>query len=615
MAISSEMLRARFADFELDVSSGELIRNGQVIHLQEQPFRILRVLLDRAGEVVTREELQRQLWPDETFVDFEQGLNKAIAKLRDALGDSKTASAVIQTLPRRGYRFTLEVHWIGPLNGQPIPAPILEPPKAPPRRAIPVRYWFPAALAALVLLVGALWTTRRTIAGSLSSRPTIQSIAVLPLTNLSNDHEQEYFADGMTEQLITDLSYVRSLRVLSRESTISFKNSHLSVPQIAEQLDVDAVIQGTVLRSGGIVRTTIRLTAARPERQLWAASYERNLSDAITLQNHIAAEAVAQLRVQLTSDEQTRLTLESRINPEAYDEYLRGRFFLAQEQPDKAIPHLERAIQLDPAFAAAYAELGLAWGMDGALRGNNKEKSAKALEYSQKAVNLDPSSEAYTALGHSLMQAHRWNEGETTLRRAIELDPNNPYAAAYLALLVTLKGRTDEGVRIIREVAKNNPVAVIFLRIYAIILHKAHRFDESIVIVRRALELDPNHLATYGVLGGDLVDTGHFREAEDALRKAGPINPGMQALIYAREGRFTDARGILNDHPSMVSPPSAVARYIMGDKEAGLAELDIVANKNWASRTYYLRVDPLFDPMRNDPRFTEIVKKTGLLDN
>src|SRR5215469_1947835 len=246
MAISSEALRAQFAGFELDLSSSELIRNGQVVRLQGQPFLVLRVLLDRAGEVVTREELQRQLWPDETFVDFDQGLNKAIAKLRDALGDSKTASALIQTLPRRGYRFTAEVQWIGPLNGQPIPVPDI--PGVSQRGTIQVRYWLPAGLAALLLLAGTLWATRRTIAGWSSSRPTIQSVAVLPLTNLSSDPEQEYFADGMTEQLITDLSYARSLRVLSRESTISFKNSHLSVPQIAEQLQVDAVIQGTVLR-------------------------------------------------------------------------------------------------------------------------------------------------------------------------------------------------------------------------------------------------------------------------------------------------------------------------------------------------------------------------------
>jgi len=611
MAISSEALRAQFAGFELDLSSSELIRNGQVVRLQGQPFLVLRVLLDRAGEVVTREELQRQLWPDETFVDFDQGLNKAIAKLRDALGDSKTASALIQTLPRRGYRFTAEVQWIGPLNGQPIPVPDI--PGVSQRGTIQVRYWLPAGLAALLLLAGTLWATRRTIAGWSSSRPTIQSVAVLPLTNLSSDPEQEYFADGMTEQLITDLSYARSLRVLSRESTISFKNSHLSVPQIAEQLQVDAVIQGTVLRSGDVVRTTIRLTAARPERQLWAASYERNLGDAITLQNHIAAEAIAQIRAQLTPAEQTRLKMESRINPEAYDEFLRGRFFIAQEQTDKAIPHLERATELNSNFAAAYAELGLAWGMDGALRGNNKLKSVKAIEYSQKALSLDPSSDAYSALGHSLMQAHRWNQAETALRRAIELDSNNPYASNTLAILLVLKGRSDEGLRISREVAEHNPVAANFQRIYAMLLYRTHHFEESIIQAQRTIELNPS--ASYRTIADDLMETGHFREAEDAYRKAGPINPAMEAWIYARQGNFTDARRILNENPSMVNPASAVARYIMGDKDAGLAELDIAANEKWLSRTYLLRVDPLFDPMRNDPRFTEIVKKTGLLDN
>jgi TolB-like protein/DNA-binding winged helix-turn-helix (wHTH) protein len=276
MLSSTEAVKARFADFELDLSSGELTRNGRRFRLQGQPFMVLRVLLDRAGEVVTREELQQQLWPDDTFVDFDHGLNKTIAKLRDALDDPKTVSNLIQTLPRRGYRFNGEVNWIGATEGLPVAeAEVIS------RRRIPNRYWLFGGLVLALFLTTALWLNRRMVLGWFSPRPVIGSIAVLPLENLSNDPEQEYLADGMTEELTTDLSYAKSLRVLSRASTSEFKKSTLSLPQIAEQLHVDAVIEGTVLRVNNSVRVTIRLTAARPERQLWAASYERDAGDIV----------------------------------------------------------------------------------------------------------------------------------------------------------------------------------------------------------------------------------------------------------------------------------------------------------------------------------------------
>lgn len=247
-------------------------------------------------------------------------------------------------------------------------------PLYPPRLILSWKILLPLAAFSLIIL--------GTVLARRLARPDapIHSLAVLPLVNLSNDPEQEYFADGMTEELTTALSYAKSLRVVSRSSTIAFKNSHLSVPQIAEQLNVDAVIEGTVLRVNNTVRITIRLTAAKPERQLWAASYERDLSDAIALQNQIAAEAVAQIRTQLAPEARTRLSLESQINPEAYDDYLRARFFLQQEdgqEINKAIPHLERAIQLDPNFAAAYAALGEAWGLPWGHKSNRETRSLR----------------------------------------------------------------------------------------------------------------------------------------------------------------------------------------------------------------------------------------------
>jgi Flp pilus assembly protein TadD len=331
------------------------------------------------------------------------------------------------------------------------------------------------------------------------------------------------------------------------------------------------------------------------------------------------------MRAQLTPAGRTQLNLESRINPEAYDEYLRGRFFIDQETAykDKAIPHLERAIQLDPGFARAYAALGEAWAFDALSRGEwtgkgRREQYAKALEYSQKAVNLDPtSSEAYSSLGHSLMQNHRWNQAEVAFRHAIELDPNSPYASDYLALLLAQKGRNEESVQVGRELALANPVAIKFRRVYAVTLYDAHRYDEAIAESQRLIELDPNHRATYGIYATSLAQKGRFQEAEAAFGHT-PLgkDPGVQAWLYALQGNVPAARKVLEENASSpISSFTAVAHYLLGEQERGLTELDYLANVAWVNKTYFLRVDPLFDPMRNDPRFTEIVKKTGLLNN
>jgi Flp pilus assembly protein TadD len=233
-------------------------------------------------------------------------------------------------------------------------------------------------------------------------------------------------------------------------------------------------------------------------------------------------------------------------------------------------------------------------------------------------VNLDPtSSEAYSSLGHSLMVNHRWNQAEVALRHAIELDPNNPYAAAYLALLLAEKGRNDESVQVSSELALANPVAIYFRRVYVMTLYEAHRYDEAIAESQRLIELEPNRSATYVTYAPALAQKGRFQEAEAAFRRS-PLgkDPGVEAWLYARQGNAAAARKVLEENAaSPINPFTAVAYYVLGEQERGLAQLDYLSNEAWANKTLFLRVDPLFDPMRNDPRFNEIVKKTGLLDN
>jgi TolB-like protein/DNA-binding winged helix-turn-helix (wHTH) protein/Tfp pilus assembly protein PilF len=620
----------QFGDFQVDCGRFELRCKGRILRIERKPMELLMLLASREGQLVTRTEIVEQLWSSGVFVDTEHGTNTAIRKLRYLLHDDADNPRFIQTVTGMGYRFIAPVRTVeldtperSIASMQPSVSDVPEiTPLAMPKWSGKRRLWLALAISAAVIVAvstfmiySGVWANRR---------PAIRSVAVLPLVNLSNDPEQEYFADGMTEQLITDLSYAKQLRVLSRSSTIAFKNSNLSASQIAEQLHVDALIEGTVLRASDTARVTLRLTAARPERQLWSASYERKVSDLISLQNQLAADAVNQMRAQLTPQGKTQLNLESKINPEAYDEYMQAQFFLHRQtgQKDKAIPHLERAIQLDPDFAGAYAAMGLAWGYDGVYgrmpATKTQEIYATALAYSQKAVNMDPtSSEAYSSLGHSLMQNRRWNQAEVALRHAIELDPNNSFASSFLAVLLTQKGRNEESVQVARELALANPVAIDFRRIYALILFDARRYDESIAECERLIKLDPNHLPIYGTYAQALVAKGRFQEAEAAWNHS-PWrgSPGFRARLYALEGNTAAARQVLKENASSPDDPdTAVTHYLLGEKELGLAELDYLANEAWSIKTYFLRVDPLFDPMRNDPRFTAIVTKTGLLDN
>jgi TolB-like protein/DNA-binding winged helix-turn-helix (wHTH) protein/cytochrome c-type biogenesis protein CcmH/NrfG len=613
----------RFGRFQVDDDDFRLSADGLTIPLEPRTMSVLLYLIRNRNRVIRKGEILDGVWKEANVT--EGALTRSIGLLRRALEDDSREPRFIETVPTVGFRFVAKVSVLeapaeAPATPAPtLPAPVEASPSGKPQTqmlAHPRRLWLLAGLLAglaLPILLG--WFARRQ-----SEAPApIRSLAVLPFQNLSNDPDEEYFAQGITEELITNLGYAKSLRVLSRASTAAFKNSQLSLPQIAEQLQVDGVIEGTVLRSNNTIRVTIRLTAAKPERQLWAASYERDARDTITLQNRIAAEAVTQIRSQLTPEEQSRLSVKGRVDPEAYDDYLRARFFLDHEpgQKDKAIPHLEHAIQIDPHFAAAYALLGEAWGLQGVWGGmSNQQASAKALQYSREAVSLDPaSSEAFASLGHSLMQSRRWNEGEVALRRAIDLDPNNPYAREYLAQLLAQKGRVDEGVRISRDVAMAEPVAVDFQRSYADMLYRARRYDEAINQCQRVLELDPNHQATYTTLANALLETGHYKEAEAAFTEGHFMDPGVQAWLDVRAGNPAAARQLLNENPNLINVHSAVARYLLGDQEVGLSQLDYLANEKWAVKTYHLRNDPTFDAMRNDPRFSAIVKKSGLLDD
>ncbi len=346
----------RFAAFEVDPRAGELRKLGVKLKLQEQPFQVLAMLLEHPGEVVTREELQQRIWPADTLVDFENGLNKAINKLREALGDSAENPRFVETLPRHGYRFIASIDRVVEQRGHLAKdGHVSVPPHS--------RRWLAAVGGAAILgsLIFSLNMAglRERLFGNTAARP-IQSLAVLPLVNLSGDPSQEYFADGMTEALITELGKLGAFRVISRTSAMHYKGSKKLLPEIARELNVDAIVEAAVLRSENRVRITTKLIRVVPEKQLWAESYERDLRDTLLLQGDIARAIAREVHFRLSPESQIRLASRRQVNPEAYDAYLKGRYEASKwtaEGRRKSIEYFAQSIQKDPAYAEAWAGL------------------------------------------------------------------------------------------------------------------------------------------------------------------------------------------------------------------------------------------------------------------
>ena len=402
-----------FDNFEVDLHSGELRKNGSRIRLQAQPFQLLVLLLANAGQVVTREEICGDLWPTNTFVDFEHSLAAAVNKIRDALGDSADTPKYVETLPKRGYRF------IGKVKSEP---PVVMFPTAtqeseglaavvPPKPGISSTRVLARALATLLavaaLVAAALpiWRILREPRVAFSSPPRIQSLAVLPLVNLSSDAGQEFFADGMTEELITDLGKISALRVISRTSAMRYKDTNKPLREIARELNVDAVVEGTVARSGSHLRVTANLVQAFPEKHLWSESYESEVGDALTLQGAIAQEVAREIQVNLTRQEQNLLAAATPVNPEAHDLYLKGLYSMRDMESagasEKAIKYFEQAIEKDPNYAVAYSALSRVYSIwiPGMTR-SPRNLMPKAREFALKALTLDSTlADAHAVLG------------------------------------------------------------------------------------------------------------------------------------------------------------------------------------------------------------------------
>ena len=646
----------RFGVFEFDPRSGELRKHGIRIKLQEQPCQILAFLLERRGEMVTREELQRHLWPSDTFVDFDHSLNTAVMRLREALNDSSESPRFIETLPRRGYRFIAPLEERSapvaettsvqsgevtasqaalPQESQTLPAHSKVLPGTSARNVGRGRRPALALATVLVLaLAGGLGFRYLPRPSVVTAHPKqITSIVVLPLENLSADKDQAYFADGMTDELIANLAKIRSLRVISRTSAMGYKGTHKTLSEIARDLNVDAVVEGTVLRSGDRVRITAELVQVATDRHLWADTYESPFGDVLTLQSRVASAIVNEIRINLTPEEQQRLASARPISPESYEDYLKGRFYWnkrSEEGLTKAIEYFQLATQKDPHSALAFAGLADCYSIIGsAIVGSVSSQAVapKARAAALKALDLDNSlAEAQTSLA-TVQFNYDWNwaAASSGFQRAIELNPS--YATAYqrYSLYLMAMGRTGESLAQMNRARELDPLSISVNFSLGWRLYMAHQYDQAIGQLRNTLEMDPNFALPRMVLGQAYEQKGLYQQAIAELQKAAAFSHDSPPMLgslghaFGVTGNKAEADKILGQLLEQ-SKKQYVSPFYISIVYSGLHENEKAMD--WLEKAYedrsnaiiFVKVDPDFDGLRSNPRFQALLRRLALPD-
>lgn len=616
-----------FATFQVDLRSGELRKQGVKIKLQEQPFRVLTLLLQKPGEVVTREELRNQNWPPDTFVDFENSLNTAINKLREALGDSADNPRFIETLPRRGYRFIAPV-----ISDQQekssVPAEESKVGDEQPGKNPRTRRWLvPAVVAVFALLTLAYVTIRR--GAKDAAHLKINSLAVLPLKNLSGDPTQEYLADGMTEELIGRLAGIHDLRVVSRTSVMRFKDAQLSVTEIARTLNVDAVVEGSVIREGSRIRVHAQLIRGATDEHFWSETYDRDLRDVLGLQSEVAESIALKVKTTVTGEERSRLTAARPVPPEVYESYLKGLYVYRNKTSSRAgveesVGYFQNAIAMDPTYAPAYVSLASAYGsLSTVTIGGSPAERLKAMTAVRKALELDPNlAEAHVVLADLQTAQWHWTEAEAEYRRGLELNPSDASAYGGLAEWLLMQGRLAEAVARAQKARELDPSPGAGLEL-GWILFQARRYDEAIREYRTALAIEPDNANMLWRLGLALSLKHQSQEAIAVLERAvsvsdrAPGNLGVLAVVYGQAGRREDALRVLAElkkrqRTGYVPAGAFVLTYSgLADREQTLIWLE-QAYKEQSLILLFLKVHPIFDSLRDDPRFKDLLHRVGL---
>lgn len=572
----------RFGVFEADLRAGELRKSGSRLRVQEQPFQVLALLLQRPSEVISREELRQKLWPSDTFVDFEHGVNSAVARLRDLLGDSADSPRFIETLPRRGYRF------IAPVDG----------------------------------------ATRGTAADE--AQKEIASIAVLPFENVAADPETEYVADGITESLINRLAQLLKLRVMARSTVFRYKDRMNDPISIGRELKVGAILTGRVLERGGILVVSAELADVSTGWQLWGEKYNRTPTDILKVQEEITQEIAEKLLVSLSGQEKNSLAKKITSDTEAYHTYLRGRYWWnkrTKEGFERGIQYFRKAIARDPEFALAYAGLSDSYyllagtGFAGmAPRDAFPQAKAAAL----KAMEIDPTlAQAHASMASIFSSEWNWEAAGKEYRKAIELNPSYATVRQWYAFYLASMGRLDEALIEGMKARDLDPLSIIINRDLGLLFSYAGQLDRAIEQYEKTLEIDPDFALAHQGLGRAYLQKGMSREAveqiEQAMRLA-PDNPAMRgalAHVYGATGQLEKARALLAELLGMAKTQYvpfttiAVAYIGLGENSEALDWLE-KACEGRDDGLLLLQVHPIYDPLRSDNRFENILRRMNL---
>ena len=625
----------RFGVYEVNFAAQQLRKHGVRVRLAGQPLAILAMLLERPGEVVTREELQGRLWASDTFVDFEHSLNSAIKKLRAALSDTRENSRYIETLPRVGYRFIAPVEEVSEKRhtaNSPIAThrsgvlPGVERPRH--------RRW-PILLGIAIALLGAVgayfprslfWPRSPQTGGRLM-------LAVLPFENLTGDAGQEYFSDGLTEEMIAQLGHLdpERLGVIARTSVMHYKHSQVQLDGIGRELGVQYVMEGSVRRDADKVRITAQLIQTKDQTRLWARQYDRELSSLLALQGEIAQEIADE--IQLTLGEQKRIDISRQTSlpprtSEAYDLYLRGQYFWNKRTPqgfERAIECFQQAIARDPQYARAYAGLADSYALLGGYTlSPQTEFMPKARAAALRALQIDERlPEAHTALA-LIVQNYDWDwqTAEKEYRRAIELNPNYATAHHWYAEHLTWLGRFDEALRESEQARQLDPLSMIIAADNGVILYSSRQYDRAIEKFRSVLAMEPNFSRTSIVINA-YVERGMFAEALADIDQRRRVNGdaawswAVLAYVYGRSGQQTQARRAVKkleqlNRREQIDPAVLAGVYTaMGNRDQAFACLEKAYSQH-STLLVTLKVEPMYDPLRSDPRFQDLLRRVGL---
>ena len=626
-------MHLRFGVFEANIQTGELTKQGKRISLQEQPFQLLVMLLEKPGEVVTREELRSRLWPH-TIVDFDHGLNKAISKIREALGDSSEHSRFVETVARRGYRFLADVAVVRDEDvetgaddayaGTPVLSPSLAAAHQKGRFRNHARKLFGLGLA-LVVASSVSWAFYHKIHSSIA----IRSLAVLPLENLSGDPSQDYFADGMTDELITRLAQISELRVISRTSVMTYKNIRKPLAEIASELNVDAVVEGSVSHSGGRVRVTAQLIDARNDKHIWAESYDEDIRDTLVLQSRVTRAIVEQIRATLNPQEQTTLAKSKTVIPEAYEAYLKGRYFWNKRTRDglgTAIQYFSRAIAIDPAYAEAYSGLADSYAVSGDWKYgvlSPQDAFSKATAAAAEALASDGTlGEAHASLAFALdLYGWDWTAAEREYKQAIQLNPGYATAHQWYSWHLFMVGKNNDAMLELRRAESLDPLSLIINADIADALCVAHRYDEAVEQSEKTLKMDANFAIGHYELGQALAQKHMYDEAIAEFRRAIELSGHSGAFdsnlgyTYAVSGQKEEAIKVIKDLESRYDQNHSVDADIaliyvgLSDRDEAISRL----NKAYKARfKASILLRPAFDPLRSDPRFQDLLRRIGL---